>query len=404
MKNGFVFSNGHDLSPRRPSRRRMSWSMASFFRIALPKRSGLIPATIDSKTTADGHARKSQMRENKNESATMTTRLSIALVAVAMVIPAFAQTTPKAPAKSKTQAIPRAADGHPDLQGIWTNVTLTPLERPAEWTGKPTLSEAEAKAFEKHDAETNTIDGNTDGKLLQNAGSAGTGAYNNLFFDRGSELARVDGQKRTSLIVDPPDGKVPRITAAGRARNTAALRNFNSVDNVKNRPLSERCLVGFGSTSGPPMLPVLYNNNYQIVQTPDAVVIMVEMIHDARIVRINGIHPPNNVRQWLGDSTGHWEGDTLVVDTTNFTPDTRFRGSSGNLHVVERFKRVDGSSILYRATMDDPSSFAEPWTVEFPFLATPGPIYEYACHEGNYALDDILGGARKMEAESNKKK
>jgi hypothetical protein len=202
------------------------------------------------------------MRENKNESLNMTSRTRIAVVAVAMAIPVFAQTTPKAPAKPRNQAIPRLAGGHPDLQGIWTNVTLTPLERPAEWTGKPTLTEAEAKAFEKHDAETNTIDGKTDGKLLQS--------------------------------------KVPRIANAGRARYTAALRNFNSVDNVKNRPLSERCPIGFGSTSGPPMLPVLYNNSYRIVQTPDA-----------RIVRIDGTHPPNSVRQWLGDSIGHWEGDQL---------------------------------------------------------------------------------------------
>ena len=181
------------------------------------------------------------------------------------------------------------------------------------------------------------------------------------------------------------------------------MRAFFNYDSVKTRPTSERCLIGFGSTSGPPMMPVLYNNNYQIVQTPDAVMILVEMVHDARIIRINGTHAAPSVRQWLGDSIGHWEGDTLVVDTTNFNDQTRFRGSSENLHVVERFSRPDANTILYRVTIDDPSTFTRPWTMEYPFVATKGPVYEYACHEGNYAMTDILGGARKAEAEQVKK-
>jgi len=147
----------------------------------------------------------------------------------------------------------------------------------------------------------------------------------------------------------------------------------------------------------------LYNNNYQIVQTPDAVMILVEMVHDARVIRINGTHASSDIRLLFGDSIGRWEGDTLVVDTTNFTDKTRFRGSTANLHVVERFRRVDANTILYRATIDDPTAFEKPWTVEYPFVATAGPVYEYACHEGNYAMSDILGGARKMEAESDKK-
>jgi hypothetical protein len=151
------------------------------------------------------------------------------------------------------------------------------------------------------------------------------------------------------------------------------------------------------------MLPVLYNSNYQIIQTPDTVMILVEMVHDIRIIRMNGTHVASNVRQWLGDSIGHWEGDTLVVDTTNFTDKTRFRGSSPNLHVIERFKRVDADTILYRATIDDPSTFTKPWTMEYPFRAAAGPLFEYACHEGNYAMPDILGGARKSDAESTKK-
>jgi hypothetical protein len=302
---------------------------------------------------------------------------------------------------------PRTSDGHPDLQGVWTNATLTPVERPAVFAGKATVSDAEARAYETKDLETNNID-KPDAPLLAAAGSGSgataVGGYNNLFMDRGSELARVDGVKRTSLIIDPPDGKVPSLTPEAKERNAGRMRGFNSFDNVKDRPLSERCLVGFGSTSGPPMLPVLYNNNYQIVQTPEHVMIMIEMVHDVRVVRLNGTHAPASVRQWFGDSVGHWEGDTLVIDTTNFTDKTRFRGSSENLHVVERLRRVDANTILYKATIEDPTTFTKSWTLEYPFVATAGPVYEYACHEGNYAMTDILGGARKSEAESEKKK
>jgi len=293
------------------------------------------------------------------------------------------------------QALPRTPDGHPDLEGVWTNATITPLERPAALAGKPTLTDAEAAVLEKTSAQQlANVDGKSEDPLLEAAGSNGTGGYNVLFIDRGSEFARVDGVKRTSLIIDPPDGKVPPYKPGKRP----TMEGYGRFDNVKERPLSERCLLGFGSTSGPPMLPVLYNNNYQIVQTPGAVMILVEMVHDARIIRINGTHPPPSVRQWLGDSIGHWEGDTLVVDTTNFTNKTHFRGSSENLHVIERFTRTGPDTILYRATIDDPV-FTRPWTIEYPFVATKGPIYEYACHEGNYALADILGGARKKDAE-----
>jgi hypothetical protein len=293
-------------------------------------------------------------------------------------------------------------DGHPDLQGVWTNATITPLERPAPFVSKATVSDAEAAVFEQKAAkDLNDTDGASESPLLAAAGSNGTGAYNMLFIDRGSELARVDGRKRTSLIVDPPDGKVPPLTEEAKQR--IAGRSYDRFNSVKTRPLAERCLLGFGSTSGPPMLPVLYNNNYQIVQTPDRIMILVEMVHDARIIRMNAKHASPNIRQWLGDSVGHWEGDTLVVDTTNFTTETSIRGSTENLHVVERFTPVDARTILYRVTMDDPSAFTRPWTIEYPFRASPGPIYEYACHEGNYSLTDILGGARKADAESANK-
>jgi hypothetical protein len=332
--------------------------------------------------------------------------MSALAVGFALSLPAqtsSAAAKPSSASKAKTGGIPRTPDGHPDLQGVWTNATITPLQRPAKLAAKPTLTDAEATEYEKHEEdELNKQDGQSDGPLIAAAGSSGTGGYNVLFVDRGTELARVDGVKRTSLVIDPPDGRVPPLTDEARKRISGMMRNFNKYDSVKDRPLSERCIIGFGSTSGPPMLPVLYNNNYQIVQTPTAVMILVEMVHDVRIIRMNGTHAPSTVHELLGDSIGHWEGDTLVVDTTNFTNATMFQGSGENLHVVERFRRVDPETILYRATVEDPTTFTKPWTLEYPFRATPGPVYEYACHEGNYAMPDIMGGARKADAEKKK--
>src|SRR6202023_1955425 len=204
----------------------------------------------------------------------------------------------------QTKTIPRTSDGHPDLQGIWTNATITPLERPAILEGKATLTDAEAKTYEKKDLQSNTLDSDVESNFNKATGGPGVGAYNNLFVDRGSQLARVDGLKRTSLIIDPPDGKIPPLTDAARQRTSGASRAFTRYDSVKDRPLSERCIIGFGSTSGPPMLPVLYNNNYQIVQTPDAVMILGELVHDIRIIRMNGVHDPPDIRKLLGDSVG----------------------------------------------------------------------------------------------------
>jgi hypothetical protein len=319
------------------------------------------------------------------------------LFTVVTIAPLHGQT-----AATPAKRVPRTADGHPDLQGVWTNATLTPLERPAAFAGKATLSDAEAGEWEKKQQdEVAAADGKSDADFHRRAGSGETGGYNALFIDRGSEMARVDGVKRTSLVIDPPDGKIPPLTSEARKRLQSMRRG--GADSARDRPLSERCLLSFGSSSGPPMLPVLYNNNYQIIQTPDVVMIDVEMIHDVRVIRMNASHDPENVRKWLGDSVGHWEGDTLVVDTTNFNDQVIFRGSSKDLHVVERFTRVDANTVLYRATVEDPTTFTKPWTLEYPFVATAGPIYEYACHEGNYALEDILGGARKEEREAPKK-
>ena len=328
----------------------------------------------------------------------LVSTLAVSAAAIALLaVPVAAQT-----AKAKSSAVPRI-DGHPDLSGIWTNATVTPVERPAQFAGKPTLTDAEAAVFEN--ALTQDLkdeDGKSDGPLIRAAGSSGTGGYNALFIDRGSQMDRIDGVKRSSLIVDPPDGKIPPVTEAARARRAKEMRNFFNYDDVKNRPLSERCIIGFGSTSGPPMMPVLYNNTYEFVQTKDSIMIVVEMVHDIRVIRMNGTHPPSNVRTLLGDSIGHWEGDTLVVDTTNFRPDASFMGASENLHVIERFERANPDTILYKVTIDDPSTFSKQWTMEFPFNATKGPVYEYACHEGNYAMTDIMGGAREMEKKQKK--
>jgi hypothetical protein len=297
--------------------------------------------------------------------------------------------------------MPRTADGHPALQGIWNNSTRTPLERGAEFAGKPTVTDVEARAWEQKEHQAwQELDGTSEGPLHKTKGSEGTGAYNVLFYDMGSGLARVDGVKRTSMVVDPPDGKIPPLVPQARERNRAAGRSTSG--NVKERGLSERCILV--SMSGPPMLPTLYNNNYQIVQTPEAIMIMAEEIHDVRIIRMNAQHLPPDIRRWTGDSVGHWEGDTLVAETTNFTDQTHFRGSSRDLKVTERFTRVDANNIVYKAIIEDPSTWTKPWTVELPFAAAPGPIYEYACHEGNYAMEDILAGARKAEAEGSGKK
>src|SRR5580704_5879013 len=330
-------------------------------------------------------------------------------IAPAILLNAQAPATTGAAGAKKTVNLPRTKDGHPDLQGVWTNATVTRMERLPEFNGKLNLTDQEASKFEKKDHDDSEERPDKDGVVLGGQVFSGANAgYNVLFIDRGSDLARVDGMKRSSLIVDPPDGKVPPPAAdrqaGGRGRGgRGGGGGGGQYDSVKNRPVSERCLVGFGTTSGPPMLPVLYNNNYQIVQTPEAIMILVEMVHDARIIRMNATHPTPDVRLWLGDSIGHWDGDTLVVDTTNFTNKTRFYGSPENLHTVERFRRVDQNTILYRVTIDDPTTWTKQWTMEFPFTATQGPIYEYACHEGNYAMEDILGGARKMERDGAKK-
>ena len=324
----------------------------------------------------------------------------------------------QAPARPATATagyvMPRTPDGHPDLQGTYDIATITPIERPAQYGGRLLLTDEEAAVLERGETARvarGALPSRGDREAPRVGGNVG--GYNNFWIDRGDQVITVDGRKRSSLIVDPADGRIPPLTPAALKRN-ADRRGPNpdaneatageapgAFDNPEQRPLGERCLLGFSSTSGPPTLPnYFYNNLKQIVQTPGYVMILNEMVHDARVIRIGGQHLPPHIHKWNGDSIGRWEGDTLVVDTTNFTDKTRFRGSAERLHVVERFTRVDANTLLYRFTIDDPTTFTKPWTGEFPWPATNQPIYEYACHEGNYALGGILRGARLLEAEA----
>jgi hypothetical protein len=347
------------------------------------------------------------------------TRFLIAL-ALAAAVPAIqlAGQSPSAAKPSNAQTIPRMPDGRPDLQGMWTNVTITRLERPAEFGQKLVVSDAEAREWERAYLKNNDKDRRDGGSRADVER-----AYNAFFWDSGTELARVNGQKRTSLIVDPPDGKIPPLTPEAAKRVPGPRPSWGSAvvgpddpenappfglyENPEERPLAERCLLAFGSSSGPPMLPIAYNNHYQIVQTPTHVMILVEMVHDVRMIPIDG-RPHGTMRRWLGDSVGRWEGDTLVVDTINFKPQVNFRGSSENLHVIERFTRVDANTILYKFTIDDPTTWTKQWSGEIPLRATDERLYEYACHEANYGLEGVLRGARaqdkREETSSTKKK
>ncbi len=325
----------------------------------------------------------------------------------------------------KSYSPPRMPDGDPDLQGTYDLATLTPLERPAGQNAVLTKEQAaalERVAAQRREEGDKSIKGDRPAPPKGGDGSTGAagnvGGYNTGWLDPGSAYTVVDGQKRSSIVIDPPNGRVPAVRPEARRRalglsarptsdtqesNDPGLEPAGAYDDPERRPLGERCLLGFGSTSGPPALPdYFYNNLHQIVQTKDNVMILTEMVHDARMVRMNAQHLPKTIRRWMGDSVGHWEGDTLVVNTTNFTDKTRFRGSTENLHVVERFTRVDARTLLYRFTIDDADTWEKPWTGEYAWPATDSRIYEYACHEANYALSDILHGARVREAEGGK--
>jgi len=288
----------------------------------------------------------------------------------------------------------RTPDGKPDLQGVWNFGNITPLERPAEFAGKEFLSDADISAIEAA-AAASRVD------RAPEPGDPGT--YNQFWLESGTKVA---GNRRTSLILDPPDGKLPPYTPDGENRRAArAAMAKRPPAGPEDIALQDRCLLGFNS--GPPMLSGAYNNYVQIAQFPEYVVFLTEMVHDARIVRLDGReHLPAHVRQWMGDARGRWEGETLVVETTNFRPEGtahplrtagRLDAIDENLHLIERLTRVDEDTLNYEFTINDPTAFTKPWTASYPLTKSRDQIFEYACHEGNYSMPTILRGARAQE-------
>lgn len=304
----------------------------------------------------------------------------------------IARQTPAPLSVSRASRIPRTSDGHPDFSGVWLNNTATPLERPKEFADREFFTDQEARAFEK------------DGRYLEDKLLAAVrGDQFELAAARSDidsyEPGHVLSSRRTSLIVDPPNGRVPALTpdALRRQADRADRYEKHAVEAPANLSNGDRCL-SVQNAAVPPLLPVFYNNHLQFVQSSDSVAVVSEMIHDVRIIPLSGRpHLSRRITFWKGDSIGRWEGDTLVVDTTNFTDQTPFRGSGPNLHLIERFALMDANTIEYRFTVDDPESFVRQWSAESAFSRTTEPMLEYACHEGNYSLPGILSGARAAE-------
>ena len=310
--------------------------------------------------------------------------------------------------------IPRTPDGRPDLQGTWTNQTLTPLQR-REGQG-PVYTPEQVASIEQ-----GLRDGIARGSRPSDPNrpapprGQGVGAYNDVYFERGTGVAVVNGEFRASLITSPSDGRIPAFTPEGERRIQASRdfkRQFGEFDHPEIRPIAERCVISYGSPGGPPMTPTGgYNSNYIFVQTPDHLMIMTEMVHDVRIIRIgDGPRLPPHIRPWFGDSWGHWEGDALVVETTNINLKQEYSWNvlatlggredpraSEEMKVTERFTRVDEETVLYEFTVDDPSTYTQTWGGEIPFKPLNGKVFEYACHEGNYGLENVLRGARYQE-------
>ena len=311
----------------------------------------------------------------------------VVVVLVAGVL-AAGQTSAARAKAANASAVSRSADGHPDLQGIWSFATLTPLERPAAFAGKEVLTAEDAAKLEDQAVQTQDV---------ERAPRAGDpGGYNRFWVD---SPTKVIGTKRTSLVVDPPDGKVPPLTPQGEKRQATRQAARQAAANPEDLPVYERCILGFNS--GPPIIPGGYNQNIQLFQTRDYVVIHHEMVHDARIVPMDGRpHLPSRLRQWRGDSRGRWDGETLVVTTKNFTSagtgtlgldPTPVRAGLGsapdeNATLIERFRRVDADTLVYEFTITDPTVWTKPWTVSLPMTRSQERLYEYACHEGNYGL------------------
>jgi hypothetical protein len=316
--------------------------------------------------------------------------LALTVAVVSLTLSPVSGQAPSGSKQSKPAAKawtpPHTPDGQPDLQGYWTNATYTPLERPANFADKEFFTKEEAAQFEKQ-------------RIDQfNSQAPDDIHYDNVIW-QAEPYDKLLSSLRTSLIVDPPEGKIPPLTPEAQRRaaeRAEARRQGGPADGVEKRTNAERCITW--GNEGPPLMPVGYNANLQILQGPGYVVVRSEMIHNARLIPIEPKpHVGAGVRQWNGDSRGHWEGDTLVVDTTNFNDKINFRGSTRTLHVVERFTRVDANTIIYKFTVDDPATWTRSWSAEIPIRKTNSPIYEYACHEGNYGLANILRAARVEE-------
>ena len=325
-------------------------------------------------------------------------------------------------AACNTVDIRRTSTGLPDLSGNYDSGSITPVERPRELGEKQFLTPEEAEAAiaraedslafanRSSDPDRGAPVKGGDGNNAFGAGNVG--GYNSWWVDPGSDVIAIDGKFRTSIIYDPPNGRYPPMTPKGMMKMADNFSSFihdndgtaswldqprGPFDNPEDLALAERCLLGF--SAGPPMLPGLYNNFKRIVQTETHVMILVEMVHDARIIRLNSEHPPADVQLWLGDSIGHWEGDTLVVDTTNFREDTGLYGGDENLHLTERFTLREDGHLLYSFTVNDPTIWRAPWSGEYVWKRSDVGVFEYACHEGNYAMGNILRGARRLERE-----
>jgi len=328
------------------------------------------------------------MNQRTLASLSMTTLALALMVALLAPIPAAAQAQKAAPKKAWT--VPKTPDGQPDLQGYWTNNSYTPLERPngvtKEFYTPQEAVEAAKRSAEREAAQTEP-------------GTVADVHYDFTQFGLDRSQTRLTNNLRTSIIVDPPNGKMPPVTAEGkrRADARAAERKTQGAqyDKVQNIPIGSRCVY---ANAGPPMLPPGYNPAYQIVQSKDAVTIVIEMLHETRVIPLGSSpHAPAQVRSWLGDARGHWEGDTLVVETTNFNDKVAFRGASENMKVTERFTRVSDDEIKYEFTVNDPSTWELPWRGEMPFVKINGPVFEHACHEGNYGIANTLAAVRMEE-------
>jgi hypothetical protein len=363
-------------------------------------------------------------------------RLLIVLTSASMAIVSASAQAPKPgarPATTTSSTIPRAPDGKPDFTGNWTNATITPFERvpnrpliiTEEAARELETSTRRALAAREEPGDTTSAPPPASDSASQSqnpdvvaqferrwqAGFGPVGGYNSFWVDTGEQVLRIDGKPRSSILIDPPDGRMPSLTPEARARSEtiaeARRKAGGEFDHPELRPLAERCIMSFGNNAGPPMLPnYWYNNNYTFTQAGTELAMLTEMVHDTRIVRIGGTHAPRSVRPWMGDSIGRWDGDTLIVETTNFHPQHGFRGASENLKVIERFTMRDANTIHYQFTVEDPTTWTTTFSGELPFRRLPEGevVYEYACHEGNYALEGILRGARTQEREASRKK